>query len=358
MRLLKLLITGNPGLEDIMALEAREELGDRLAEVVELWGRGRIIASLRDDASAMHLYRMKSIHNIVLLLAEKRVGTSLDALDRVKEVTESSEIHKYIPYGATFAVEAERLGEGHEYTSLDIARVVGEAVINATEGRQGWRPRVRLNSPQVVVYAEVDADVFRLGILLSGEHSRHRRGYRIYDHPAALKPSIAYSMLRIVGARDGDTILDPMCGGGTIAVEAALLFETSRVICLDKNPVHIKGAIANATMAGVRNRIEFIVGDARRLQDYIKQGTVDIVVSNPPYGIRMGNPTSVRRLYEDFIASLHRVVGEGGRIALITTEEATIKEASLRVGFKLEGSRRVRHGDLWVSIVTLSKRER
>ncbi|MCE4612655.1 MAG: THUMP domain-containing protein [Desulfurococcales archaeon] len=356
MHLLKLLVTGNPGLEDIMALEAKEELGNRLIEVVELPGRGRIIVSLRDSSTGTEPFlRMRSIHNIVLLLAEERVGASREALDRIREVVGASEVHRYLLYGATFAVEAERLGEGHEYTSLDIARIVGDSVIDTTLRKQGWRPRVRLNSPQIVVYAEVDKDVFRLGILLSGEHSRHRRGYRIYDHPAALKPSIAYSMLRIVGARDGETILDPMCGGGTIAVEAALLFESSRIICIDKNPGHIKGAIANATVAGVKKRIEFIVGDARRLQDYLEAETIDTVVSNPPYGIRMGSPSRVKSLYEDFINSLNKVVKKGGKVALITTEEATVREASRRAGLKIVESRKVRHGDLWVSIITILK---
>ncbi|MEB3859712.1 MAG: THUMP domain-containing protein, partial [Desulfurococcales archaeon] len=282
MQTVRILVTGNPGLEDIMALEALEEAGKYARSVREARGQGRIIVEAEDHpALVARLARMRSAHGIVLLLYEGRVGKDRRALDTIKEAVRGSGIHEHLPRHSTFAVEAERMGEGHEYTSMDIARAVGEAVINATVERAGWKPMVRLNSPHVVVYAEVYGEDFRVGVSLSGEYSMHRRGYRVYDHPAALKPSIAYSMVRISGAADGSTIVDPMCGGGTIAIEAALLFESSRIACMDKSSAHLKGAIANATMAGVANRVDFILGDAREMDNYFEPETIEAIISNP-----------------------------------------------------------------------------
>ncbi len=354
---MRLLLTCNPGTEDIVEAEAKEEiLGLRRVERRD--GRGRVIVDVDDsmDPTIVYAsaYRMRSIHSIVLLLGESRVSKSRSGLDEVYKATVEYGLDEYIARDSVFAVSAERIGDGHEYTSVDIARMVGQGVIDSARTR-GWTPGVRLNSPSVVVYAEVDEDIFRVGILLSSSRSLHRRGYRIYDHPAALKPTLAYVMLRLSEARDGDSILDPMCGGGTIAIEASLLFETSEVICLDKSPVHIKGAIMNALASRTYNRIRFIIGDARRLEDYLEPDSINVAVSNPPYGIRMGDPSGVRSLYRSFIPSLYRVLTPGGRASLITTESRYVMDVSRRAGFRVSSLKRVRHGDLWATIILLKK---
>ncbi|GAB6147613.1 methyltransferase [Stetteria hydrogenophila] len=352
----RVLLTGNPGTEDVMAEEAVEEL--RASRVVEVRsGKGRVVVEAPGplDLLGDRLLSMRSIHSGILLLVEERVGPTLGDLERAAEAVARSELASYLPAGAAFAVRAERAGEGHEYTSMDIARLVGDAVIRACRERRGFRPEVRLNSPSVVVHASVVEDRFYAGILLTGERSRHRRRYRVYDHPAALKPTLAYVMLRLAGARDGDRIVDPMCGGGTVALEAAYLFEDSEITCMDKDPRHIHGARMNAVAARVEGRIRFLVGDARRMHEILGEASADVVVSNPPYGIRLGDPEAVRRLYRAFIPSLRLALAPGGRAALITTESDYMIELARRAGLRLAHVRRVRHGDLWASILVLER---
>ncbi len=356
----RILLTGNPGTEDVISTEALERLtGSKV--LLEKKGFGRvIIESNIEDINFISdaLYNMRSIHHGILLLSQEKISKDLDALEVIKKVVEKSGIEKFLTPFYSFAVRAERSGEGHEYTSLDIARVVGDGVINSVMKSYGRRPPVRLNSPSIIVYAEVIEDEFRFGILLTGDRSRHRRGYRIYDHPAALKPTLAYSMIRISRAKDGDVILDPMCGGGTIVIEAALTFINSKIICVDKNPAHIKGAKMNAIAARVQNRINFLVEDARRLPEVLGEASVDVVISNPPYGIRLGDPSSVRKLYKDFLPALSRILRDGGRATIITTESNYILNL-IRRGevFRLRPVhiRKVRHGDLWASIMVLEK---
>jgi len=351
-----LLLTGSPGTEDIMLLEAQEELGPlRVVEVRK--GHGRILVEVEQE-KLERIYSMKSIHGAALVLAfTEGVPPTREGLDMVKDVVKKSGVERFLPRGSTFAVRPTRFGI-HEYNSIDLARVAGEAILEAAGAdKSASDVKVRLNSPSLVFTLDLIEDRLYFGVSLSGEASLHRRGLRIYSHPAALKPTLAYVMLRLSGVRDGDVIVDPMCGGGTVAIEAARLLPSSPVICMDKNSAHIRGAIMNALAARVAGRIRFLVGDARRMHEILGEASVDVVVSNPPYGIRLGSPEEVRRLYRSFIKSLYLTLKPGGRATLITTEASYVIRRGREVGLKLSHIRKVRHGDLWASIIVLRREE-
>lgn len=354
---MKLLVKCNPGTEDLASEEFLEEVeGGRVLR--EARGRGRLIVEVLGEPSLVldQVSSLRSIHSVVMLLSHGEVSKGREGLEQISSLVESSGIEDYLPYLSTFAVESERVGEGHEYTSMDIASVVGESVIKVVKARRGWAPEVRLNSPHVIIYAEVNERDFLLGITVTGERSLHIRRYRVYNHPAALKPTLAYAMLRLSGARDGDSILDPMCGGGTIPLEAALLFESSKIYCMDKVPRHVRGARLNAITARVEGRIEFIVGDATRLTEFFEESSIDRIVTNPPYGIRLGSPGSVRAVYKGFLKEAGKVLAEAGTLTLITTESEFVKRFSKGLGLRVTHERSVKHGDLWASILVLEKK--
>ncbi|MCE4611588.1 MAG: THUMP domain-containing protein [Desulfurococcales archaeon] len=353
---MRFLATCNPGTEDIAAEEIEWEVEDaRVLDVRE--GYGRVVFESRGKPWLVldQVYQLRSIHSVVRLVGEYRVSMGREGLREASEAARTSGVHRLIPLGATFAVRGERIGEGHEYTSVEIAAAVGEGVQRASLEEFGWSPMVRLASPSVVVYAEVEWDKLRIGVLLTGERSRHRRRYRVYDHPAALKATLAYAMLRMAGARDGESILDPMCGGGTVAIEAALLFENSRIYCVDINRRHVEGARLNVESARVAPRVTVIHGDARELTKIVGEESIDVAVSNPPYGIRLGDPIDVRVLYREFMPELYRTLRGGGRAAIITAEPGYLEEAARGAGFKVESRRKVRHGDLWTIVFIFSK---
>ena len=352
---LKFLMTCNPGTEDVVAMEVLEEIpGARIIEAREGSGRVRVEAP-EHPGVVERMLGLRSVHSIVLLLAEDSIGFDAGSLARIHDIVSSSSVEDVISRFQTFAVEAERIGEGHEYTSMDIARVVGDAVIRVVEARRGWRPEVRLNSPQVILYAGVEFDRFSLGVLVSGERSLHVKRYRLYDHPAALKSTLAYVMLRLSNARDGDVIVDPMCGGGTIAMEAALLYENSKIICMDLNPRFLKGALTNFIVARVERRIKVVVGDARRLTDYTGVESVDRIVTNPPYGIRMGELEEVRETIREFLGEALKALKPGGTLTIITPDRGYVISKAREAGFELQHARNVRHGDLLASIIVLGR---
>ncbi len=346
MERVKLLLTTNPGIEDITAEEAEAKLSASVIEVRE--GHGRVIVEADWDALEL-VEHLRSIHRARILLAKGRICSSKDCLSELYKLIYNSGVHLYLTPTSAFAVRANRVGS-HDFTSLDVARVAGDAVIAATVDKLGYRPRVDLDYPSAIVAVDVIGDEALVAIELGGDLSWHRRGYRVYDHPAALKPTLAYAMLILSGARDGDHVMDPMCGGGTVAIEAALLFESSRITCMDKNPRHIRGAVMNSQAALVRNRIEFIVGDATKLSEYVN--SVDVIVSNPPYGIRMGSPSKVRRVYRLFVSEAAKVVKR--RLTVITPDYEYMRRILEEAGWRIVHERRVSHGNLYPHIIVAS----
>lgn len=355
---MKLLVTCNPGTEDVALDELRRNLSVVGYEVRS--GRGRLVVEVNATPAELGrlsyvLGNLRSIHSATLLLAYGKARADKGFLDELRRSVDSAQLWTYITPSTKFAVRSERVGGPHEYTSIDVARAVGDAVVECVRRRYGAAPKVDLDAPSVVVKADVVHDEYYIGVLITGEESLHRRGYRVVDHPAALKPSLAYVMLVLGGAKDGESILDPMCGCGTIPIEAAMLLENAKCACMDINPAYISGAVLNSLAAGVYGRIRFMVGDARRLNEYFDQGSVDRIVTNPPYGIRLGDPSNVRDLYRRFLESALDVLKDTGTLTLITAEYRYVEEYAPRYGYRIVHERMVAHGSLWSKIIVLGK---
>ncbi len=352
---MEILYTVNPGIEDIAAEEIKAELGGSIeyssmsGHVLQVINNGNV----RYEA----FLRLRSVNRAFMLIYKGVIGRDLDALisfrKKLYEVLVEKGIETFISPTTTFAVETERVGT-HEYTSIDVSRVVGDVVIEAIVNKRGYRPRVDLRKPHVIVHVFVKENKVYVGVSLTGPISMHRRGYRIYDHPAALKPTLAYAMLTLSGTRDKNIVVDPMCGGGTIAIEARLLHEDIEVYCMDINARYIEMARANAYAAGVYPLINFLVWDARRI-DEAKIPFIDHIVSNPPYGIRYGDPYAVRRLYEIFLEKAYSKLNTGGRITIITTEYNYVRKKANAIGYEKIHERVVQHGGLYPHIIVLEK---
>lgn len=138
---------------------------------------------------------------------------------------------------------------------------------------------MNLDHPTVIFRAELVGEVFFLGIDTTGDSSLHKRPWRVYDHPAHLKASIANALIELAEP-NGGSFIDPFCGSGTILIELALRGYKGRIIGLEKYRKHIRGAEMNALSAGVLDKIEFIQGDATKLSQYVE--SVDFAVSNLP----------------------------------------------------------------------------
>jgi len=184
----------------------------------------------------------------------------------------------------------------------------------------------------------------------------HRRGYRLETAKAPLRETLAAAMLRASGWDGRTPLLDPMCGSGTIPIEAALLarrmppglnrrfaFErwpelesavwrelverareralavrgdTGSILASDRDPGAIEAARANAERADVAENIEFRRCSISAIEPPAETGWM---VTNPPYGARMGDRLRLRNLY----AQLGNVVRRrcpGWRVALLSAD--------------------------------------
>ena len=219
------------------------------------------------------------------------------------------------------------------------AQRVKDAVVDQFRERTGTRPSVDRESPTLRINAHAARGNLTLAIDLSGE-SLHRRGYRGGAGAAPLKENLAAAILIRSGwpaiAAAGGSFVDPMCGSGTLPIEAALIAadiapgllrpgfgferwkqhdadawaavraaaETRRQVALltpgrirgfDRDPVAIRDAEANAARAGLDKRLFFQRCELEKLPS--APAPSGLFAVNPPYGERIGESDELRALY-------------------------------------------------------------
>ncbi|MDH4105252.1 MAG: bifunctional 23S rRNA (guanine(2069)-N(7))-methyltransferase RlmK/23S rRNA (guanine(2445)-N(2))-methyltransferase RlmL [Gammaproteobacteria bacterium] len=214
-----------------------------------------------------------------------------------------------------------------------------DAIVDRMREHTGERPNVDTASPDLRVSLRFARDRVTVGIDLSGE-PLHRRGYRQAGVEAPLKENLAAALLLRSGwasmAAQGAAFYDPMCGSGTLVIEAALIaagiapgllrkrfgferwlqhdaalwdelrgkaeaerkldtLEVGRCAGSDRDQSAIRAAIANANRAGLGNHLLFDRRDVSNLP--ATKYATGLVVVNPPYGVRIGDPEKIEALY-------------------------------------------------------------
>lgn len=345
-----LLATTSRGLEGVAAEEIEAVTGAPA-------GRDRpgLVRIDADERAVRPLTRRaRTINRVLVVLVRDTIAGLADVYD----LASSLDIERYVDPEQSFAVRAQRHGY-HQFGSPDVADRVGQAVVDAFRSATGRRLAVDLDDPDVIFRAMVRNERFTLAIDATGARSLHRRSYRVREHDAALQPTVAAAMLRLADYDPGDAVLDPMCGCGTIPIEAALwergrspaagrsdlalerlrfldvdgtdpasndvsdgdsgrpggTDDTTAVVDgVDVDPTWIAGARENATVARVADAVSFAVGDATGIQiDH------DAVVVDLPFGVRTDD-ADLRRLYDDFAANLR--AGRWSRLVVLATKPA------------------------------------
>ncbi len=358
------------GFEDVVAREL-EKLGGRVDEVK----RARVFFEGQMDLMYRVNIRARCVHKLMLVLSYGKAR----GLEEIYRLAKSIDYSEVMRLDQSFAVRTTRVGE-HEYTSIDVSAVVGQAIIDSFVEAKGTRPRVDLKNPDVEIGVYVRDDEVVIGVNTTGE-SLHKRNYRVYDHPAALKTTLAAGMLMLSGWR-GEGLLDPMCGGGTIVIEAALMVrgfppgffrkdlafrrlvfydpkvhreeleraleranrEIYKIYGFDVSPKHVMGARLNASSAGVHDTISFDVRDATKGETY-RGLDVKHVVVNPPYGLRQSRPKAVKDLYAKFLRALSNELS-GVTLTVIVGSRRAFEDALEGVDCDVLDVRDVKHGDL------------
>lgn len=346
---MKVIITTAPGIEDVVEQELKQKI--KKAKVLQLsFGfQGRILIEV-PKKDFKKLFDMKSIHNIIEFISSFEIRTSKLGLKDIYDFIHSKNFNKWVKNAKTFRISSQRYGE-HEFTSIDVQRIAGQAFLEKYPNL-----KVDLENFDLNIKVDVYGKSCYVGILHT-KNSLHFRKWRVYNHPAALKPTLAYALVKLANIKRGDVVVDPMCGGGTILIEAALEYgKKAKYYGIDISKRFLKGAKKNAKKAGVASLIKFIQGDCRKLETIFKEKSIDKIITNPPYGVRMGEAKRVLQLYKSFLKSAHKVLKDDGRIVILTLKAGSFRHLILKQKlFVLEHERVVLHGNLYPHLFILKK---
>ncbi len=276
--------------------------------------------------------------------------------------------HEHLaPDGSLMVSVAQR--HAHLGHTQYAAQVLKDAVVDALRTPAGVRPSVDREAPDVRLHLWLEHASATVSIDLAGE-ALHRRGWRAEAAEAPLKETLAAAVLlrsRFPEAvARGETLIDPMCGSGTLVIEAALMaadlspgrlrrrwgFETWRGhdeaawrrVCevdrarpvlpapllwgFDVDPGAVAVAQRNAARAGVEGRVRFATRALAEAAPPEGAGA-GMVVTNPPYGERLGDAAQLVPLYRELGQVLKARFG-GFSAHVLTSEDALASAIGLR----------------------------
>lgn len=241
--------------------------------------------------------------------------------------------------GSSFAIEVAGHAPSISHTHYAGLKVK-DAIVDTFRAKTGSRPSVDTDNPQLRIHLHLHKLHATLSLDLSGA-SLHRRGYRRAGASAPLKENLAAAILLRAGwpelAAQNAPLLDPMCGSGTLVIEAALMaadvapglmrerfgFEAWRghqpevwrelladaharadaglarelppLLGTDVDAAAIRSALDSAKRAGLAGKVRFETSDLTLARPFGDRA--GLVVANPPYGERMGEEAEVIKLH-------------------------------------------------------------
>lgn len=336
-------VTCAPGLE---ALVQAELAALRLAKVERQTG-GVYFEGRLEDAWRANLWLRTGVR--VLWRLARFEARDADALYRGVQAIEWS---RFLGPEGTLVVDAQSTGSALEHTQF-VAQRTKDAIVDQMREASGARPAVDKEDPDLRVHLHLHRDRATLALDSSGE-SLHKRGWRRHQGRAPLAETLAAAIVELSGWDRRSPLVDPFCGGGTILIEAALraenvapglfrerfgferwrghdapawakLRERARaqrtpvpklvLVGSDIDAARLREAEENAAGAGLAGRIAFECRDAA---DFVpKRGWNAWIVTNPPYGERLGEERALAALHGGFGARL-REHGAGWVLALLT----------------------------------------
>jgi tRNA (guanine6-N2)-methyltransferase len=147
----------------------------------------------------------------------------------------------------------------------------------------------------------------------------HRRDYKLDTGPGTLHPPLAAALARLAGRPDARRVLDPFCGDGTLAIEAALARPGALVLAGDHDPERLGNAAANAARAGVADRVRLLRADAGALP--VADARADLVLTNPPWNVAVAATGSLRASLGPFWRDTARLLAPGGQVCVVADDE-------------------------------------
>lgn len=298
------------GLEEVLAGELTQ-LGANDIEI------GRRMVSFTGDKRLMYRANFE-LRTALRILKPIKHFTAKDA-DQVYEQIKAMNWDEYLTTDKTFAVDSVVFSNEFRHSKF-VAYKVKDAIVDYFREKYDKRPSVRIHNPDLSLNIHIAETKCTLSLDSSGE-SLHRRGYRQEATEAPLNEVLAAGMIMLTGWQGECDLIDPMCGSGTLPIEAALIahniapgvfrkeFAFEKWTDFDADLLasvynddsrekdflhHIYGydilqqanqiAARNIKAAGLSKTITLAV---QPLEDFIHPGGKALIITNPPYGERI-----------------------------------------------------------------------
>ena len=312
------------GLEDVLA----EELKALKAEEVQI---GRRVVSFVGDKAMLYKANLhcRTAVRILKPLSQFKADNAETVYIEAKKIDWDS----YFSTEQTFAVDAVIYSESFNHSKF-VAYRTKDAIVDYFNEKCGQRPSVRINNPDMYIHIHISHHDCSISLDSSGE-SLHKRGYRVEQVDAPLNEVLAAGMILKTGWRGATNFVDPMCGSGTLLIEAAMIAlnippglyrqeyaferwidfdrELFEEVCKDESgerefmfrcygsdisPKALEKARKNIDNAGLSRYIELKTLPFQKYSEAPKEG---ILITNPPYG---------ERISADDIMNLYAMIGE------------------------------------------------
>lgn len=312
------------GLENVLA----KELTDLGANNIQI---GRRMVSFTGDKALMYRANF-ALRTAIRILKPIKHFKAMSA-DEVYEAVKAIDWLKYLNNETSFAVDSVVFSKEFRHSKF-VAYKVKDAIVDFFREKTGSRPNIRVSNPDLQLNIHIAENDCTLSLDSSGE-SLHRRGYRQEAVEAPLNEVLAAGMILMTGWHGECDLIDPMCGSGTIPIEAALiarniapgvfrkqyafekwadfdqeLFDAiynddsaekefeHKIYGYDNNRNAVEIATKNVKAAGLTKDIEINLQDFHK---FTQPAEKSIIITNPPYGERISTPD---------LLGLYRMIGE------------------------------------------------
>ena len=366
------------GLEEVLAKEL-VELGANNVQIE------RRAVSFTGDKRMLYManFCLRTASRILVPIAQFKAKHTDDIYEQVKQIDWS----EYMTTKMTFQIDATVYSDYFRHSQFVTYRVK-DAIVDWWMEHGGVRPSVKLTNPDLYLNVHIGGDIVTVSLDSSGE-SLHKRGYRVANTQAPINEALAAGMLLLAGWQGQGDFYDPMCGSGTLLIEAALiarniapgiyrkgfafekwanfdadLFEdvysddsrerefTHKIYGSDAGFYAMQTAMKNVESAGLQRDIEVkqIRVQELRLADKDTDGA--LVMINPPYGERLAQDKDVMNLYKDMGTALKHQFS-GATAWIISSNDEALKCIGLRPAKRV----RLVNGDLdcWFNQYVLFK---
>lgn len=294
------------------------------------------------------------VANRIILILNHQAAGDADALYDAADAIDWSD---HLPGDTTFSITAAGTHDELRHTQF-IAQRVKDAVVDQFRNQGLPRPQVDREAPGLRIHAVLKRRQVMLGVELT-RHSLHRRGYRLEQGAAPMKETLAAALLYRAGwpalMKQPDTVIfDPLCGAGTLLIEAALMaldvapgllreggfsdwlhHDSVLIEQVHREAIERRDAAAdwqgvalgsdqdlrvlgmarrNAERAGVWDHVEVVASPVAQANP---EREPTLLITNPPYGERLSNEADAMRLYQELGELIQRIM-HGARAAIFT----------------------------------------